>query len=412
MQLLRNSKTLNPWDWTFMKAKNNIFLIAGAIVILGILLLLAYGKTGKGAGHEPEPVAAAVAQTVPAEPEPEASSEGWILPEEMQRANRSLFDNLGLEGRTIYVIGHKSPDTDTVGSAIAYAKLLNALGYRAEPRIASEKINNETKYVLNLCGLETPPYLENAAGQAIFMVDHNELMQAAPGMEDAEIVGILDHHTINTSMEAIIKVRSEHVGATATLIAMDYELYGVEIDPVTAKLLACTILSDTENFKKDTTTYGDRVVYEKLAKLGNLTDPDIYQKMKTAKESYEGMTDTDIYFSDYKEYTVNGITYAIPTLRADNAQLAVNLGRRMKPIMAKQYATGSYGFIFTKIKDDRLDTAYLFVCGDGAEEVCRQAFPNCSFHGEYLTVKPSISRKSVMVPAINSVLGTSHSKAA
>ena len=394
-----------------MKSKNNILLIAGAIVILGILLLLAYGKKGKAPGQMPEPAAAAAVEEVsPAEPE--ELSEGWLTPEEKQQAHRSLFDNLGLEGKTIYVIGHKSPDTDTVGSAIAYANLLNALGYRSEPRIASEKINNETKYVLNLCNLETPPYLENAKGQTIFMVDHNEWIQAAPGMEDAEIVGILDHHTINTSTEAIIKVRSEHVGATATLVAMDYELYDVEIDPVTAKLLACTILSDTENFKKSTTTYADRVVYEKLAKLGNLTDPDIYQKMKTAKESYEGMTDTDIYFSDYKEYTVNGLTYAIPTLRADNAQLAVNLGKRMKPIMAKQYATGAYDYIFTKIKDDRLDVAYLFVCGDGAEEICRQAFPNCAFHGEYLTVKPSVSRKSVMVPAINNVLSTQRNEAA
>lgn len=384
-----------------MKDKKTIFIIPAVIILLAVPVFL---FAGKAAADKPLPS--------PSEA-PEAVLAMSLTPDEQCRAHLALFENLDLQGKTIYVIGHKSPDTDTVGSAIAYSNLLNHLGYRSEPRIASEKINNETKYVLEKCGLAVPAFLENTAGETIFQVDHNELIQAADGMSEASIVGILDHHTINCSTDAIIKVRSENVGATATLVALDYELYGVEIDPTTAKLIACTILSDTENFKKNTTTSADRIVYEKLAAIGGLEDANaVYREMKAAKESYDGMTDTEIYFSDYKEYVVNDYKYAIPTFRCKDSPSALELGRRMKIIMAEQYKSGNYDFIFSKIKDEKSDAAYLFVYGDGAERICMRAFPNAQYNGRYLLVKPSISRKSVMVPAINAVLESMHSRAA
>ena len=383
-----------------MKDKRNIFIFMAVLVLLAVLLFL---FTGNGIDRK---------DTTPA---PEATTEVTLRMEadELQKANRALFENLALDGKIIYVIGHKSPDTDTVGSAIAYSELLNRLGYRSEPRIASEKINNETKYVLEKCGLSVPEFLSDAAGQTLYLVDHNELIQAADGAEEAEIIGILDHHTINCSTGAIIKVRSENVGATATLVALDYESYGVDISPAIAKMIAYTILSDSENFQKNTTTSADRIVYKKMAEIGGLQNANaVYREMEAAKASYEGMTDTEIYFSDYKEYFVNNYTYAIPTFRSKDSATALELGRRMTIIMAEQYKSGAYDFIFSKIKDEKTDTAYLFVYGDGAENICKRAFPNAVFNGRYFLVRPSISRKSVMVPAINTVLESLLSSAA
>lgn len=106
--------------------------------------------------------------------------------------NRSDLDGLGqLEGR-IYVTGHKSPDSDTVGSAIGYAHLLCELGYDAQPVVLG-KINNETKYILNAAGIETPMLLEDAAGCNMVLVDHSEYIQSAEGLQDANIISIIDH---------------------------------------------------------------------------------------------------------------------------------------------------------------------------------------------------------------------------
>ena len=75
--------------------------------------------------------------------------------EALHDANRSSIENMIIEDGPVYVIGHKNPDTDTVCSAIAYARLLNLLGVEAEARITG-KLSNETLFILNEAGVEPP----------------------------------------------------------------------------------------------------------------------------------------------------------------------------------------------------------------------------------------------------------------
>ena len=94
-----------------------------------------------------------------------------------------------------YVIGHKSPDADTIGSAIAYAWLLQRLGINAKAA-ATAQVNRETQYVLDLFGMEQPEILSDAAGKQFVLVDHSEYSQALDGMKEARVVGVVDHHGI------------------------------------------------------------------------------------------------------------------------------------------------------------------------------------------------------------------------
>lgn len=107
--------------------------------------------------------------------------------------NRSDLDGLGEIEGTIYVTGHKSPDSDTVGSSIAYAALFKALGYDARPVVLGD-INNETKYILETGGLETPMLLDDASGCNMVLVDHSEYIQSAEGLRDANVITFIDHH--------------------------------------------------------------------------------------------------------------------------------------------------------------------------------------------------------------------------
>ena len=86
----------------------------------------------------------------------------------------------------IYVIGHKSPDTDSVASAIAYAEYLRSVGYDAVAAAAGD-INPETKFVLEKFGYPVPPILANAANAALVLVDHNEKSQMVDGADLAKI---------------------------------------------------------------------------------------------------------------------------------------------------------------------------------------------------------------------------------
>jgi len=81
----------------------------------------------------------------------------------LHEVNRSSVERMIVEEGPVYVIGHKSPDSDTVCTAIAYARLLNLLGIEAEPRVTG-KVNNETAFILSEAGVEVPPVLEDASG--------------------------------------------------------------------------------------------------------------------------------------------------------------------------------------------------------------------------------------------------------
>ena len=107
--------------------------------------------------------------------------------------NRSDLEGLGEIEGTIYVTGHKNPDSDTVGSSIAYAALLRALGYDAVPVVLGP-VNHESEYILEAAGLEAPELLEDASGLNMVLVDHSEYAQSADGLENAHIIAIIDHH--------------------------------------------------------------------------------------------------------------------------------------------------------------------------------------------------------------------------
>lgn len=166
--------------------------------------------------------------------------------ERLYALNRSSIERLIVEDGPIYVIGHRSPDSDTVCSAIAYARFLTLLGHDAQAAITAP-VNHETAFILQEAGVETPPVLEDASGENIFLVDHSEYAQAAEGMVDAHIVGILDHHgvgSVTTGQQLLYEAKP--IGATATIVWLDYLNYGFDIDKPTAHLLLGAVLSDTD----------------------------------------------------------------------------------------------------------------------------------------------------------------------
>ena len=96
----------------------------------------------------------------------------------------------------IYVVGHKSPDTDSVTSAITYANLKNALGMKEVVPAAAGDINNETKFLLDYFKVPAPEKLTDATDKKVILVDHNEMAQAVDKLNTDNIVEIVDHHKI------------------------------------------------------------------------------------------------------------------------------------------------------------------------------------------------------------------------
>ena len=324
------------------------------------------------------------------------------------RLNRSELDGLDEIEGTIYVTGHKSPDSDTVGSSIAYASLLRELGYDARP-VVLEDINQETRYILETGGLETPMLLDDASGCNMVLVDHSEYSQAAEGLRDANVITIIDHHgagSITTGNRLIYDARP--LGSTATIIWIRYRNYGIEPDPKTAYAMAGSILSDTHNLQSDATTFADREALKALSLLAGISDTDaLYQELYLASISYDGMTDEEIFFNDYKEYERGGKKFGIGCVNAYDEAGAGNLVERMTNVFSSDDAPNGMDMSFAEISifHDGISVSYLVPSNEAAAEVLEAAFGNDAvYDGVSYRLEPGISRKQVLVPAITDIL--------
>ncbi len=322
--------------------------------------------------------------------------------------NRAELEGLGkIEGK-IYVTGHKTPDADSVCGSIVYATLLKKLGYDAVPAVLGN-INSETEYILKAAKVEMPMLLENASGLNIILIDHSDYSQSIDGLKDANILSIIDHHgdgTVTTGNPIIYDARP--LGSTSTVIMMRYWNYGVEIDKQTACLMMGAILSDTKNFKNSTTTSADKEAVGILSATADINDTDkFYREMYNASISYEGMTEKEIYFSDYKEYIAGGKKYSIACINVYDDEGAVAMVKRMKAILpeVRKSAGMDMAFVQIGILNDDLAITYIVSSDEAADEIIKTAFKDCAvFDGTSYRLEPGISRKKDLVPAITDYL--------
>lgn len=171
---------------------------------------------------------------------------------------------------TILTFGHQNPDTDTITSALVMADLQKALGKDIEA-VRLGDINGETEYALNKFGVAAPRLIEKLNKEEVILVDHNEFQQSAPGIEEATILMVVDHHRIaNFETAGPLYYRAEPVGCTATILRKMYKENDVEIKPEIAGLMLSAIISDTLLFKSPTCTDEDVKAAEALAEIANI----------------------------------------------------------------------------------------------------------------------------------------------
>ena len=302
-----------------------------------------------------------------------------------------------------YVIGHKPPDSDSVCSAIAYANLKRKLGVNAKAVITAPP-NAESAFALKYFGIATPPILEDAAGKNIILVDHNSFAQAAPGMNKANILEVIDHHNAigDVKTSAPMYYRNMPLGCASTIVWMSYLESKVTIDKPMAGMMMSAILSDTDNLQSSTTTDLDRQAVKDLQKIARVKDRKSYfLAMEKEFAAYKNMSDRDIFYSDYKEFKVNGISYGCSTVVALTKEERLSLEKRLYDWMAANYKNQKMDMLFLKIHDLETYTADLVFYGEGAGECVRAAFGE--LNGNAFALDKNISRKivvRVLQPAI------------
>ncbi|MBR3251098.1 MAG: DHH family phosphoesterase [Erysipelotrichaceae bacterium] len=318
-----------------------------------------------------------------------------------KRNQQPRITDLDYGDQITYVIGHRSPDADSVGSSIAYAKLLNELGIKAKPVIAGT-INNETRFFMEKYELPFPEVMEEADGKQFVLVDHATYLQAIKGMKDAKVISIIDHHKecdINRNEVPFIKMTS--AGSSASLIYQMFNEYDAAIDKDTARILLMAILSDTKNLRKKDTNYLDRSAYRNLLKIAEIENPDsLYEQMEASSMNYDGMSDSQILHSDLKMYEMDGTRYCVATAVGKDHEEMIKLVDRMTDAAKKEFSDLDLDYVFVKARDNESNCMYMTATGDGAAELLNDIYFN--YDGErYFIFDVSLSRKQHLVPMID-----------
>lgn len=204
----------------------------------------------------------------------------------------------------VYIIGHKSPDLDSVTSAINYAKFKNKLENTDKyvPAVAGE-LNKVTEFVLDKFQTDKPEKLEDISGKKVILVDHNESSQSQDGIEEAEIVEILDHHKMDFKYGDPIKIDIRPMGSTNSIVYQMYKENNIEIDKNLAGVMLSAVLDDTVITKSPTCTDVDKEIILELSKLAEVKDWNAYGiEMFKVKSSMKDNTAMEVIKNDFKDF--------------------------------------------------------------------------------------------------------------
>ena len=265
-------------------------------------------------------------------------------------------------------------------------------------------LDSDGKYI----GMISRRNLLGAKGKSIILVDHNEKSQAVEGMESADIREIIDHHRLGT-VETMSPVffRNQPLGCTATIIYQMYQENHMEIDKTTAGLLCSAIISDTLLFRSPTCTPIDKAAGLALAQIAGLDIEKYAIDMFSAGSNLKGKSDVDIFYQDFKRFTVGNSVFGIGQITSLNAVELKDLRTRMSAYTEKEREQHEIDMMFFMLTNILTESTDLICTGQGAEQLIANAFhvkdedmENVSGQTGIVKLPGVVSRKKQLAPQI------------
>ena len=234
----------------------------------------------------------------------------------------------------------------------------------------------------------------------VILVDHNEKSQAADGVENTEILEIIDHHRLGT-METIAPVffRNQPLGCTATIIYQIYKESGVEISKKIAGLLCSAILSDTLMFRSPTCTPVDKEVAEDLARIAGITIEEYANEMFLAASDLRKKSEEEIFFQDFKKFSSEDVTFGISQITSLNEGELKMLGTRLKPCLEQFRKNQHMDMVFFMATDIIKESTTLYYDGEDVGSILEVLY-GCSGTETSIELPGVVSRKKQLVPEL------------
>lgn len=308
-----------------------------------------------------------------------------------------------------YIIGHTKPDTDAVVSALALEFLYTQANGSAQnfQAVISDPLNPETSFLFKKFSRPTPEIIgagDIQAGDSVILTDHNEASQRLDGLDESQIIEIIDHHKANLNLNTPIVLTFKPWGSSCTIVYDLMKQSGVTPDKTLAALMLSAILSDTVGFKSATTTPKDQECGQELAQLAGISDIDaLTLEIFKAKSDISALTDEQIVKNDFKvfEFARKTMIDQLETVEQDT--ILTHKKAQLLEAMAKVKAELGVELLFVAITDVLKVNTKLLILSDDEALVAETAFGG-KVSENVLDIGPKMSRKKEIAPPIEEAL--------
>lgn len=235
----------------------------------------------------------------------------------------------------------------------------------------------------------------------VILVDHNERGQAVEGIEEVQIIEIIDHHRLGgLQTSEPIFIRHEPVGCTATIVANMHWHRGIEIPGNIAGILLAAILSDTVLFKSPTCTTKDRETAAKLATIAGLDVQEFGMSVLKAGSSIKGMSAADIIGNDIKEFHFGKYRVAIGQMSVMDSEEMLAIKEQLVHDMEIMRGKENYDMVLLMVTNIIVEGTHLIYTGGQATSLLSQAFGD-SEQENVLYLPGVMSRKKQIIPPLS-----------
>jgi len=298
-----------------------------------------------------------------------------------------------------YVFGHTSPDSDSIIGAIALAHLKNELG---ENFVATRQgdISAETEFILNKFGGKTPELKTSVAGEDVYLVDFSDKAQAPKDIEEATILGIVDHHklgdlTTDTPLECWIRP----IGCSNTVIYEMFQAHDVEIPKDLAGMMMCAILSDTVIFKSPTCTKVDTKAVKELAQIAGVENyKALAMEMFIVKSAVDGASARNLNTRDYKAFDMNGVKVGVNQLEMVDITVLEARHDEILEDMQKMREDEGLHTMLVLLTDIMKEGSLLLCASDDASKI--EAAFDTKLENSKVWLDGVLSRKKQVIPFV------------
>jgi len=303
---------------------------------------------------------------------------------------------------SVYVFGHKNPDSDSIVGAISISYLKNQVEDEEYIPARQGDISAETAFILEKFGYadKIPELKTSVAGERVFIVDSTDKPHFQDDIDEATILGIVDHHklgdlTTDTPIEAWIRP----IGCSNTVVYEMYKAYGVELPKDIAGMMMMAILSDTVIFKSPTCTKVDTKAVKELAEIAGVED---YKKlamdMFIVKSAVDGASARDLNTRDYKEFNMNGTKVGVGQLEMVDITVLEPREDELLEDMKKMKEENGLHTVLILLTDIMKEGSKLIVVSDDESKI--EAAFKTKLENHRVWLDKVLSRKKQVIPFV------------